>query len=278
MLVRFTSNAVNSFDGFTATETSFARPCSGAQTITVSDTPFSDGAGNYLPSTNCSWSITAPADSAVTLTFSSFALEDGVDFFVVYDVSGGTPFLIANYTGFVLPPATLSLGPAVLVVFTTSVVNQFAGFDAVATFSPVPACSGNVTITTPGTVIGDGTGNYAINAVCYWLATAPPGFLVNLQFLTFTTEASSDLVNIYDGTSTAAPLLGSRSGSTVPVPSRSTQQNMLVRFTSNAVNNFAGFSAVITFVPYQCNGTSVINSNGVQFTTSNGVYLNSVVW
>ena len=279
MLVRFTSNAVNALTGFTATETFVPATCSGTRFISTSGTLISDGFGDYQPNMNCTWNITAPADQLVTLNFSSFSSEANSDLLLIYDVSvNGFPYLVANYSGTSLPPLAQSLGNAIIVVWTTNAAVQLGGFDAVVTFVNVPACSASATVTTPGSIISDGTGNYGNSASCSWLVTAPVGYVVNLAFLTFNTESGRDFVNIYDGTSALATLLGSRSGTALPAPSRSSNRNLFLTFTSDTSVVNIGFTAAVTFAPYQCNGTSVIASDGVQFYSSTGPYLNNVVW
>lgn len=70
--------------------------------------------------------------------------------------------------------------------------------------------------------------------------------VVTLDFNYFVTQSTYDLVYIYDGDNVAAPLIATLSGSytTPPRGYRTSQQYMLVRFTSNSASNFRGFSAV----------------------------------
>lgn len=277
MLVQFTSNAAVTNNGFVAVETFVAPTCSGTRVITVSGVPISDGPGPYTANMNCSWNITAPTDNTIRLNFTSFASEANADILLIYDVTTD-PYLLANFSGFSLPPTVQSLGRSLLLVWTTDSVNQFAGFDALVTFDPIPSCSGLTNITTAGTILSDGAGSYGFSASCTWLVTAPVGFFVRITFLTFTTEASFDYVYINDGTSTGSTLLAQLSGSTIPPSYRSSGRNLLVRFTSDTVNNFAGFTAAVTFQPYQCNGTTAITTDGAQFSSSTGPYLNNVAW
>ena len=279
MLVRFTSNAVNALTGFTATESLIAPPCNGTQVITTSGSVLSEVFGTYFPNMSCTWNITAPAENLVTLTFSSFATEAGYDTLAIYDTStAGGAFLVANYSGTSLPPPTVSFGSSVMVVWTSNGAVQLDGFSAMVTFATIPLCAGNTTVTASGTILTEGAGTYANNMNCYWLITAPVGYLVNVAFLTFSTEASYDYVRLYDGSSTAATLLGQLSGTTLPSSVRSSQPLMLVRFNSDGSNTNTGFTALVTFVPFQCSGTLTFTTSGSQFTTSTGAYVNNAVW
>ena len=58
-------------------------------------------AGAYRSNSACSWLVAA--SSQITLTFESFALELGYDFFTAYDGADRTGRLLARLTGTLLP-------------------------------------------------------------------------------------------------------------------------------------------------------------------------------
>lgn len=71
--------------------------------------------------------------------------------------------------------------------------------------------------------------------------------VVSLAFNYFYTQPESDVVLIYDGNSTSAPLIARLHGAscTAPGPFVSTQQYMFVRFLSDSSVNVNGFSAAV---------------------------------
>jgi hypothetical protein len=69
--------------------------------------------------------------------------------------------------------------------------------------------------------------------------------VIELRFSYFVTESNNDVVRVYDGIDSSAPLIASLSGIYNKPPNcDSTQRNMFVQFTSDGSNAFPGFFAV----------------------------------
>jgi hypothetical protein len=62
------------------------------------------------------------------------------------------------------------------------------------------------------------------------------------------TESGYDIVRVYDGDTTAAPLLGTFSGNTLPADLSATSGTMLVRFTTDWLTTYSGWQVVYTTV------------------------------
>jgi hypothetical protein len=111
------------------------------------------------------------------------------------------------------------------------------------------ACAGSTTLTawegdfTEGSYSTD----YQNNASCEWLIQPinNPAY-ISLEFMTFKTEASNDIVKVYDGNSAAAPLIGTFSGSNIPPVINSTGNTLFVQFISNGSVTNKGWSARYT--------------------------------
>lgn len=128
---------------------------------------------------------------------------------------------------------------------------QGAVFDITPDPSYYPTyCSGQTNITAYDFgSIEDGSGpvnDYQNNANCNWLI-APNDSIsqITLSFDKFNVDPS-DHVNVYDGTSQTAPLLGSYTGSTLPSNVVSTGGKMFISFVSNSSNTASGFLALYT--------------------------------
>ncbi|MFC7667418.1 CARDB domain-containing protein [Hymenobacter humi] len=114
--------------------------------------------------------------------------------------------------------------------------------------------TGNSTITTcSGTLYDNGgaSGTYSANATgAVTITPATAGSKVKLQFTAFVVETGYDAVSIYDGTSVAAPLIGTYNSNNPPptVYGSSTSGALTVRLTSDGIVNLSGFAATIECV------------------------------
>ena len=127
-----------------------------------------------------------------------------------------------------------------------------------------PPFSGNVvpligaaTVTSCSTSIYDngGLSNYADNSSgSLTILPATTGAMVQLAFTTLDTEYGYDFVSVYDGTSASAPLLATYSGNyqntQLPLPLTATNVAgaLTVVFSSDALDNAAGFAATVSCV------------------------------
>ena len=109
-----------------------------------------------------------------------------------------------------------------------------------------PVCGGNFVDS------GGVSGNYANNEnITTVICPTNPGELVTVTFTSFNTEAGFDFLRIYDGNSTAAPLLGTFAGTALPPTFTSTAANgcLTFNFTSDGSVVRAGWTANVTCSP-----------------------------
>lgn len=124
---------------------------------------------------------------------------------------------------------------------------------AAQTHSP---CSGSVALSATSTTqsFSDGsapTDHYSNNMQCSWTITAPAGDNVRLSFSRFALEPDGssdgqcifDWVQVYDGSSAAAPSLGRFCGTSLPSELQSTGAIMHVVFLTDFSVTDAGFQA-----------------------------------
>lgn len=79
----------------------------------------------------------------------------------------------------------------------------------------------------------------------YTYTIAPTGASsVSLAFTSFNTQSGSDVLSIYDGPSTASPLIGNYSGTTGPGTVNSTGSSLTLKWTSSASTVNSGWRAV----------------------------------
>ena len=84
---------------------------------------------------------------------------------------------------------------------------------------------------------------YSSNMNCGWTITS--NAKLELVFVgPFSTESIADFVNVYDGSSSSAGLIGRFSGSSRPATIVSSSNQLHVRFTSDSSSQYYGFKAV----------------------------------
>ncbi|MBU1719464.1 MAG: C10 family peptidase, partial [Bacteroidetes bacterium] len=114
-----------------------------------------------------------------------------------------------------------------------------------------------VTYTTPEGMFDDGSGpnaDYQNNANCNFLIAPPNMNQIVLTVNSVNTEDAQDIVTIFDGETTSAPVLGTFSGTTPPTGTiLSTQGKMLLVFSSNGTTTDAGWQ--VSYSSRSCGGS-----------------------
>lgn len=283
ILVEFITNGSLNSSGwdasYTSTVASTPPTCSGLTTLTGVTGFFDDGSGpsaNYGDNSNCTWLIQPTGATSISLTFPLFFTEATNDVVNVYDGASNTATLIGSYSGTTAPPTVNSTGGSLFLEFITngSIVNT--GWDAFYTSTgSTPTCSGLTTITTPTGSFNDGSGlsNYSNNLACTWLIQPAGATNINANFTTLLTELNNDIVNVYNGTSNTAPLIGSYSGSTLPPAFNANSGSMFVEFITNGSVVNQGWTinySTTTAPPVPCNGTTTLTANSGSFSDGSG--------
>lgn len=106
--------------------------CSGTTYLSASSDSFSDGSGNnnYSNDSDCEWLIEPTSASSITLSFSSFDLEQGFDYVRVYNGSTTTSTMIGEFSGSTIPSDVTSNTGTMLVHFTSDNSITEDGFEA----------------------------------------------------------------------------------------------------------------------------------------------------
>ena len=286
MCVKFTSDASDTFSGWSANYTSvMSTPaCSGLTMLTTPAGTFSDGSGsnNYTNNQQCYWYIAPPCATSVTLSFTSLNTELNYDGIIIYDSLNATNQL-GVYSGTNLPASVTSNTGAMLVVFVSDFSTSMQGFNASYTSLGSSYCSGVTTLNASDYgVLTDGSGinNYCNNSNCSWLIQPPNATSITLNFTEFDLEQAStdgnsiyDVVEVYDGASANATLIGKFTGSTIPQAITSSGGSMFIKFTSDISDTFQGWSAYYTSTQNSyCNASvTTLTSPSGSFSDGSGV-------
>ncbi len=127
-------------------------------------------------------------------------------------------------------------------------------------------CNGHTEVNFIRGSIEDGSGwnNYQPGSSCSWLINPQDPEYDSIQGLKITfarmdTESGEDVVYVYDGETTSAPLLGTFSGNTLPPVITSSGDKVLIVFETNATINMGGWLADFEPIfPVYCSGTTQI--------------------
>ncbi|XP_053342158.1 neuropilin 1b isoform X3 [Clarias gariepinus] len=109
-------------------------------------------------------------------------------------------------------------------------------------------CGGNITITSAGYVTSPGyPSGYPLSQQCVWLISAPDPnkrILINFNphFDIESRECKYDFLEVYDGDSEKASLVGKYCGKIAPSPITSSGNLLLIKFNSDYETTGAGFS------------------------------------
>ena len=187
-------------------------------------------------SANLSWTYTGPA--------TQFEIEYGPAGF-----TQGTGTIVSPVSN---PHTLTGLNPLtgytyyVRALCSADNVSPWSASQNFTTTALPPVCGGN--FVDSGGASGDYTNNQNITTV---ICPTNPGELVTVTFTSFNTENNFDFLRIYDGNSTAAPLLGTFTGTTLPPTFTSTAANgcLTFNFTSDGSVVRSGWTANITCAP-----------------------------
>ena len=234
--------------------------CSSSKSLTASSGTFNDGSGplnDYQNNSDCNWLISPDLVKYITLNFDYLNTEDSNDIITIYDGSDASAPVLGTFSGTTLPSSISSTGPSVFVNFTSNNVNVSPGWQISYSSTPLVFCSGTSLLTAASDTFSDGSGEstYGNSSNCKWRIEPPNATSVTVTFSSFNTEASKDLVKIYDPTGTST-LLATYSGSSVPSSVTSTSGKMLLIFTSNASTTASGWNASYTSAPYGISETA----------------------
>jgi hypothetical protein len=268
---KFTSDGASTSSGWAATISCSATAGTPAVNMSNGSTTtcsanFYDNGGNGLNYTNNQtlvYTFCPPtAGQYMSVTFSSFNIENTYDFLYVYDGNSTAATLLGTFTGTTNPgtiTATSGNSTGCLTFrFTSDGVGNYSGWSAAISCSATPAPPSitmtNGSATTCSAAFYDNGGNssnYSNNqTLVYTFCPSTAGQYMSVTFSSFNIENTFDFLYIYDGASTSATLLGTYTGTTNPGTITATSGNstgcLTFRFTSDGVGNYSGWNAIIS--------------------------------
>jgi len=198
----------------------------------------------------------------VRFTINDFNTVAG-DKLSIYDGNSATNtgYLLFGWDGALLPTPSVyeSTQGNMTLVFITDSAGVSTGFRGIATQTCTPLSRPRyyaksilpISFSTPlalAVVVG---GNYPSSLTQTWkLPTVNTTNCMQINFSSFITELNTDIVTLSSVTGTKTTVLGTYSGTLSPFTVKTTGPQLLVKFVSNASNNYSGFSALVD--PVSC--------------------------
>jgi gliding motility-associated-like protein len=263
--------------------------------ITTCGATLYDAGGPYgLYANNENKTLTLCPETAgmgIFLDFSMMNISSG-DNLYIYDGNSVSAPLLATLSGTgVLPEigtSTANTTGCMTLRFTSNSSTVSAGWAAdISCYEPTVQNNffmqnGSAT-TCEGTFYDDGGawGNYSNSAnLTYTINPATAGQSVQLAFTTLDLESSYDRLYVYDGPTTAAPLITILSGTYTTMPTlvasaANTSGSLTLRFTSDSIVNRIGWAADISCVTPPVAPTDVYTMQNGTFNTCGGTFYDS---
>ncbi|MCB9165736.1 MAG: M4 family metallopeptidase [Flavobacteriales bacterium] len=273
LFVRFVSNATGTSTGWSATYSSgdLLSYCSSAEyPLSAATGLVSDGSGvsSYRANTTCAWYIAPAGATSVTLNFSQFETEETNDIVKIYSSLDTSIPPIVTLSGTALPGPIVSNTGVMFITFSTNGAVNMSGWSASYTSTGSGFCAGSVLSAAAGSIAdGSGASSYNNNTHCSWLIQPLGASAVLLNFTSFNLEPVSpegtlyDRVVVYDGSSAAAPVLGTFAGIAMPPTVISSGPALFVEFITDNATVADGWEATYSSLTgTTCSGTTFLTS------------------
>ncbi|XP_060104406.1 cubilin [Heteronotia binoei] len=251
LMLYFVTNQDTASEGFAANYASLnaSGACSHDYTE-ASGVVSSPNYPNHYPNRMmCIYRISVRNNKQIALHFTNFSLESARcsrDYVEIRDGGYETSPLVGKYCGDTLPPMTISHSNKLWIKFVSDVYVTSTGFSAYWDGTST-GCGGTLTTSSGVFMSPNYPMPYHHNAECYWLLKSSHGSPFEIQFDQFHLESHArcqyDYVDVYDGNSTNAKMLGKFCGNQVPPTIRSTGDSMYIKLRTDVSFGGGGFLA-----------------------------------
>ncbi|KAF4095682.1 cubilin isoform X1 [Onychostoma macrolepis] len=275
MFLQFTSDGSINGRGFNAT---FSRGCGGFLHTDRGVLSSPQYPQNYKPNMNCNWQVMVTPGFRVSVTFQSpFQIQGYGDHCSTGDYlelrngpDGNSPTLSGRLCGSSAPSTFQTTDNSLYAHFVSDGSNEGNGFKLVFE-AHSSACGGLIVLNDgdpPGYITSPNyPSNYPPNIDCVWIITVPNGEAVQLDFENdFYIEAHTgcmyDYIEIRDGPTSDAALMGRLCGNTRPSTQHSSGTTMYIRFRTDGSVTHIGFKAKYSIAT--CGGTYISQSGTIR--------------
>ncbi len=203
---------------------------------------------SYSNNTNGVVTIQPAGAAQITLSFVSFNFENNFDSLVIYDGPTTASPVLGGFSGTNLPGIITSTGGSITIRQKSDFTIVRPGFElnwfcSTSSSNNMPI-SGNVTYTDCNGTLYDNGGpslDYSNNTDGTVTIQPVGATQITLNFGLFDFEYGFDSLVVYDGPTTASPVLAGLTGNTLPAPITSSGGSITIRQKSDFVITRAGF-------------------------------------
>ncbi|XP_046880031.1 cubilin [Hypomesus transpacificus] len=249
----FRSDHSVSAGGFTVAWESQDPVCGGQLTAPHGNINSPGYPGNYPPGRDCYWMLDVGPGLLITFAFGTLSLENHpdceYDYLEIRDGLLPEDPLLGKYCSSSSPAPVRTTGPAAWVHFHSDFITNDRGFHITYITTPSdPGCGGTFTESEGILISPNWPNSYAHNRQCIYVLRLPVGEVVSLNFTHMDLETHTgclfDYVEVRDGASETAPLIGKYCGTTLPAPISTTSHFLWLRFKSDSSVSRSGFRAL----------------------------------
>ncbi|XP_053323004.1 cubilin [Spea bombifrons] len=256
----FRSDHVTNAGGFRVSWESIQAECGGQLVGTHGSISSPGYPNNYPPNRDCYWTISTDPGLSITFSFGTLNIEQHEDceqdYLEIRDGLLPQDNVLGKYCTSQSPAPLQTSGPYAWVHFHSDSSMSDRGFQITyITLPSEPGCGGNF-VDSEGFILSPGWPNsYVGNKLCVYAITQSPSDQINLRFTHLDLESDSGCtltyIEIRDGNTETAPLVGKYCNSTI-LPSITSSSNTLwVKFKSDASATSSSFRA---FYQTACGG------------------------
>ncbi|KAM4705286.1 LOW QUALITY PROTEIN: cubilin [Rhinophrynus dorsalis] len=270
LYIWFRSDHMLNYGGFRVSWESQQPDC-GGQLSETHGSIFSPGyPGNYPPDRDCYWTISTDPGLYITFAFGSLSLEhhDNCtnDYLEIRDGLLPQDNVIGRYCSTQSPAPLQTSGPYAWIHFHSDSTKSDRGFHITYITSPSdPGCGGNFTDTEGFILSPQWPKPYTGTKQCIYIVRQLPNEKINLRFTSLELESTSGCslthIEVRDGYTEMAALIGRYCNSTIPAPISSSSNTLWIKFKSDISVTTSSFKA---FYQVACGG--VLSGAGVIHT------------
>ena len=195
-----------------------------------------------------------------------------------WQFEGGTPASSSERNPVVVYEMPGLFGVTLTVTDASGQTHTLSKNELIDVYHSIPIQDGDVTVTDCRGLFlpsGGDCGHYRNNEN-YKMTVRPEGNdrKISLNFLVFKTQPNADVLSIYDGTTTNAPLIGRFSGSELPdsITATNSEGALTFTFVSDAYVNFSGWVATLTCIGGESVDEDLTASTKVYPNPNNGSF------
>lgn len=257
---------------------------------------------NYYADAVCVWTVTVSRGHIIVVNFTYLKIEEGTgckyDRVEIRDGPKETSPLLGNYCGHNIPKPLTTSTNTLYVKFESDSTHNRQGFNATWAVGPndqedfIESSQKPSTSKRPSQDASESCGGdyytdtgiimspkypymYKKKDMCVWTVTVNTREIITIQFTYIDIESDTgclyNKVEVRDGPTKTAPLLGQFCGRNIPTPLKTSNNALYVKFESNHIITKTGFKAIWNVEPKEVQDFAGSETSGILWPIIGGV-------